>query len=87
MSLYEVSDVVPNEGFLVRDLLRSGDPVRVSEKSGSRTLKRWCRIAVRVAPEIKAHILSGVILPLTLETSDTLLDDLRKAEGRVPAKS
>lgn len=40
MSLYEVSDVVPGEGFLVRDLARGGDPVRVNEKSGSRTLKQ-----------------------------------------------
>lgn len=82
MSLYEVSDVVPNEGFLVRDLVRGGDPVRVNEKSGSRTLKQWDRIAVRVVPEHKAHILSGVILPFTLEASDTLLDGLRRAEGK-----
>lgn len=82
MSLYEVSDVVANEGFLVRDLVRGGDPVRVNEKSGSRTLKQWDRIAVRVVPERKAHILSGVILPFTPEAAETLLDGLRSAEGK-----
>lgn len=82
MSLYEVSDVVPGEGFLVRDLVRGGDPVRVNEKSGSRTLKQWDRIAVRVVPERKAYVLSGVILPFTPEASETLLAGLRKAEGQ-----
>jgi hypothetical protein len=82
MSLYEVSDVVVGEGFLVRDLVRGGDPVRVNEKSGSRTLKQWDRIAVRVVPERKAHVLSGVILPFTAEAAEILLDGLRSAEGK-----
>ena len=33
MSLYEVSDVRPGESFLARDLIRGGEPVRVSERS------------------------------------------------------
>jgi hypothetical protein len=82
MSLYEVSDVVIGEGFLVRDLVRGGEPVRVTEKSGSRTLKQWDRIAARVVPERKVHILSGVILPFTAEAADILLDGLRSAEGK-----
>ena len=82
MSLYEVSDVVIGEGFLVRDLVRGGEPVRVTEKSGSRALKQWDRIAARVVPERKAHILSGVILPFTAEAADILLDGLRSAEGK-----
>ena len=41
MSLYEVSDVMPGEGFAARDLVRGGDPIRVREKSGSRTLRQW----------------------------------------------
>jgi hypothetical protein len=82
MSLYEVSDVVIGEGFLARDLVRGGEPVRVTEKSGSRTLKQWDRIAARVVPERKAHILSGVILPFTAEAADILLDGLRSAEGK-----
>jgi hypothetical protein len=82
MSLYEVSDVVIGEGFLVRDLVRGGEPVWVNEKSGSRTLKQWDRIAARVVPDRKAHILSGVILPFTAEAADILLDGLRSAEGK-----
>ena len=82
MSLYEVSDVVPGEGFLVRDLVRGGDPTQVKEKSGSRSLRQWDRIAVRVVPERTGYVLSGVILPFTPEAAETLLDGLRKAEGQ-----
>jgi hypothetical protein len=39
MSLYEISDIVPGESFLARDLVRGGEPVRVSEKSGTHYLK------------------------------------------------
>src|SRR5271167_745985 len=41
MSLYEISDIVPDESFLARDLVLGGDPVRVSERSGTRSLKLW----------------------------------------------
>src|SRR6266513_2193526 len=36
------------EDFLARDLVRGGEPVRVSERSGTRSLKPWDRIAARV---------------------------------------
>ncbi len=38
MSLYEVSDVVVGESFLARDLVRGGEPVRVFERSATRSL-------------------------------------------------
>ena len=34
MSLYEVSDVVRDQSFLARDLLRGGEPVRIRNKTG-----------------------------------------------------
>ena len=40
MSLYEVSDIVRDESFLVRDLLRGGESIRISEKMGTRSLKQ-----------------------------------------------
>ncbi len=48
ISLYEVSGLVPGESMLLRDLVRPGEPVRVFEKSGSRGLRQWDRIATRV---------------------------------------
>jgi hypothetical protein len=36
MSLYEISDIVREESFLARDLVRGREPVRVSERSATR---------------------------------------------------
>ena len=50
LSLYEVSDVVAGQSFMARDLLRGGDPVKVSEVSATRTLAQWDRLAGRIVP-------------------------------------
>jgi hypothetical protein len=47
MSLYEVSDIVRDTSFRARDLVRGGEPVLISERSATRSLKQWDRIATR----------------------------------------
>jgi hypothetical protein len=81
-SLYEVSDVVPGQSFLARDLVRGGEPIRVTERTATRTLKPWDKISARIVPERKGHVLSGALLPFSAEGADTLLTGLRKAEGK-----
>ena len=44
MSLYEVSDITTGQSFRARDLVRGGDPMLVSERTATRTLKTWDRI-------------------------------------------
>jgi len=82
MSLYEVSEVKPGRSFLARDLIRGGEPVLVSEKSATQTLKAWDRIAARIVPIGEKRILAGGLLPFTMEAADNLIDGLRKAEGK-----
>jgi hypothetical protein len=48
ISLYEISDIVSEESFLARDLVRGGGPIRISEKSATRSLHPWDRIAARM---------------------------------------
>ncbi|MEJ0028348.1 MAG: hypothetical protein WDN01_20165 [Rhizomicrobium sp.] len=79
MSLYEISEVVRDQGFLARDLIRGGEPVRVSEKTGTHSLKQWDRIAVRIVPLGPKTEMSGGALPFDHDLSETLLDSLRKA--------
>src|SRR3546814_1075780 len=55
MSLYEVSEVEHGSGFLVRDLIQGDEPLRVSERSASQTLKQWDRIAARVVQRSEEH--------------------------------
>jgi hypothetical protein len=63
MSFYEVSSIVPGESFRARDLARDGEPVLVSERSATRSLKPWDRIAARVVQVgSKMQIGGGVLL-------------------------
>ena len=79
VSLYEVSDVQPGTSMVLRDLLSDAAPVTVREKSATRTLKQWDRIAVRVVAERDHHIISGALLPFRTEAVDFLFAGLRDA--------
>ena len=79
VSLYEVSDVQPGTSMVLRDLLSDAAPVTVREKSATRTLKQWDRIAVRVVPEHDHHVISGALLPFRTEAVDFLFAGLRDA--------
>ena len=82
MSLYEISDIVLEESFLARDLIRGSDPVRVTEKSGTRSLKPWDRIAARIVPVGSMAEMAGGALPFDHETSEDVLKSMREA-GRM----
>lgn len=78
MSLYEVSDILSGQSFRARDLVRGGEPVTVTERSATRTLKPWDRIAARVVPEGDRYVLAGGLLAFTLEGSERLFAALRE---------
>jgi hypothetical protein len=83
LSLYEVSEVVPGESLALRDLVSGGDPVRVTERSGSRSLHQWDRIATRVIPVRTGAVISGTLLFFDHESSEEILASL----GRVRRKA
>jgi hypothetical protein len=83
MSLYEVSDIVPGQSFLARDLVRGGDPVQVVERSATQQMRPWERIGARILPLNDTHHMCGGVLVYDMETADKLLDKLRWFEGRV----
>ena len=85
MSLYEVSDIVRDQSFLVRDLLRGGEPVRISEKSATRSLKPWDRLAariVRVGPKLE---LAGGALPFPHGVGERLRKGFAKLKKEIGA--
>lgn len=79
MSLYEISDIVVDQSFLARDLVRGGEPVRVSEKSGTHYLKPWDRIAARIVQAGPRTEMAGGALPFSREASEVLLAALNEA--------
>ncbi len=86
MSLYEVSDIRPGESFLARDLFCGGEPVRISERTATQTLKQWDRIAVRVVKVRDKAVIGGGLLPFDHDLAATLLESLRRTRKRAVEK-
>ncbi|TDH61589.1 hypothetical protein E2C06_15765 [Dankookia rubra] len=84
ISLYEVSGLVPGESMQLRDLIRGGDPVRVSEKLGSQGLRQWDRVATRVISLREGAVISGTLMPFDEDTGEALLASLRRAGTKAP---
>jgi hypothetical protein len=78
ISLFEVSGVVPGESMLLRDLVRPGEPVRVFEKSGSKNLREWDRIATRSITIRGRAIISGTLMRFDHDTGDAVLASIRR---------
>ena len=70
MSLYEVSNIVKDTSFLARDLVRGGDPILISERSATRSLKQWDRIAARVLRVGSQTIIAGGVLSFDYDASE-----------------
>lgn len=84
MSLYEASAIVPGQSFLARDLLRGDAPVLISERTATRTLKEWDRIAARIVAQGQKRILAGGVLAFTFEASERLIAELQEAGVKSP---
>ena len=81
-SLYEVSDIIKDTSFRARDLVRGGNPILISERSATHSLKQWDRIVARVIQVgSQAHI-SGALLPYQREASKDILKLLRNVAKR-----
>lgn len=63
----------------MRDLIRGGDPVLLSEHTATRTLKPWDRIAARIVRQGPKMILAGGLLAFTFEASLSLFVQLARA--------
>jgi hypothetical protein len=82
MSLYEVVEVKPGRGLVLRDLVRGGEPVEVNEQLGSRSAAIWDRIAARVLTIGGCHYLSGAVLNFEQKPAEAVL---RVFAERLPA--
>ena len=81
-SLYEVSDIVKDTSFWARDLVRGGDPILIIERSATRSLKQWDRIAARVVQVGSQAQVGGALLQYQREPSEDILRLLRNVAKR-----
>ncbi|MFC3061035.1 hypothetical protein [Paenirhodobacter populi] len=78
ISLYEVVEVQPDDGLILRNLLSDEELINVREKSATRSLKKWDKIAVRVVPRRDHHVISGGLLPFSAAATEMLTDGIRQ---------
>lgn len=83
MSLYEISDIEPGQSFLARDLIRGGEPVRVSERSATKNLKCWDHVALRIVDVRGRSVIGGGLLPFERDGSEVLLAMFGGCSGEV----
>lgn len=76
MSLYEVTGIRDGEGFLLRDLVRGGEPVWVHEKAGTYGAKELDIFATRLIAINGRTEIGGVTLPFERSRIDAVIDDL-----------
>jgi hypothetical protein len=72
MSLYEVSDIVRGRSFLARDVLRGGEPVRVSESLATLGMRPWDLVGLRLVKMGARTEMSGGALPMRREVGEML---------------
>ncbi|WP_146160241.1 hypothetical protein [Phaeovulum veldkampii] len=84
VSLYEVSDVRPGESFLARDLFRGGDPIRVTERTATKTLVQWDVIATRIITVRGVVQMAAAVLAVERELADEMLALMRRTQSRAP---
>jgi hypothetical protein len=87
MSLYEVSDIVVGESFLARDLVRGGEPMRVFERSATRSLSQWDRIAARVVTVLGKTQIAGGVLLFSHQLAEKALTSIERVRKKARGKA
>ncbi|WP_442578261.1 hypothetical protein ACSBOB_22300 [Mesorhizobium sp. ASY16-5R] len=81
-SLYEVSEIVPGQSMLLRDLIRGGEPVRVTEHTATRRLQTLDRLGCRVVEVAGKHRLAGGLATFSeaayAEVIETISDPMKR---------
>jgi SEC-C motif/Protein of unknown function (DUF2384) len=75
ISLYEVQEVFPEKGLLLKDLLMGGE-YDVREKSATRSVKKWDIFASRLLLVEGQYIMSGSVYSFHLKQKERILVDI-----------
>ncbi|MBI4734036.1 MAG: SEC-C domain-containing protein, partial [Rubrobacteridae bacterium] len=75
ISLFEVQEIYPEEGLLLKDLLL-GDIYEVKEKSATRSVSKWDILAARLLHIDGNHIISGGVFGYPRMQKNSLLQEI-----------
>jgi hypothetical protein len=76
LSVYEVLDATPGSHFMVHDLVRGGEPVRVADRLGSKSVARWDRLAARLLPIGGETCMAGGALRLDFDDAAAVVEGI-----------
>ncbi|MDP3297771.1 MAG: SEC-C metal-binding domain-containing protein [Thermodesulfovibrionia bacterium] len=76
ISLYEVQEVFPEKGLLLKDLVLGGE-YDVREKAATRSLRKWDIFAARLLHVDGTFIMSGSVYTYPIKQKERILDDLK----------
>lgn len=82
LSLFEVQDVFPGKGMLMKDLLL-GHEYDIKEKAASEQLRKWDIFAARVLEIDGQNVLAGSVYPFPMSKKKQLLDNINKVYRQV----
>lgn len=77
ISLYEIQEVFPGNGFILKDLLMGGE-YDVMEKLASTTLRKWDIFATRLMILDGKFIMSGCIYPYPLMEKESIINYIKE---------
>jgi hypothetical protein len=83
MSLYQVEKVVPDRSVSVRDLIRGGDAILVSDATVARELEVGDRIGGRILALPDRNVLSAGCLPFGKEVAEGFIKQVKPEMKRV----
>ena len=75
ISLYEVQEVFPEKGLLLKDQL-FGEEYDVREKAATRSLRKWDIYAARLLHVDGEYIMSGSVYPYNRKLKEWILEDI-----------
>ena len=75
LSLFEVQEVFPEKGLLLKDLIAGGE-YEVREKMATRSLRKWDILAARLLHLDGDYIMSGSVYPYPLRIKEDIIADI-----------
>jgi hypothetical protein len=78
ISLYEVQEVFPEKGLLLKDLLMGGE-YDVREKLATRSVRKWDIFATRLLHLDGKYIMSGCVYPYLLKQKEKIIEDITES--------
>lgn len=75
ISLYEVQEVMPGKGILLKDLVLGGE-YDVREKMATESINRWDIFAARLLHVDNKYIMSGCVYPYVIQEKESILADI-----------